>query len=104
VECTSPPDFCTLSLHDALPIFSELFPEVARHVDELCFLSGMHTEGQSHGQAVLFLHTGNFSLARPSVGSWVTYGLGTENQDLPRSEEHTSELQSRRDLVCRLLL
>src|SRR3954453_2000247 len=57
---------------------SELFPEVAKHVDEVCFLSGMHTEGQSHGQAVLFLHTGNFSLARPSVGSWVTYGLGTE--------------------------
>ena len=62
---------------------SDLFPEVAKHVDELCFLSGMHTEGQSHGQAVLFLHTGNFALARPSVGSWVTYGLGTENQDLP---------------------
>ncbi|MFQ3649031.1 MAG: DUF1501 domain-containing protein [Gemmataceae bacterium] len=62
---------------------SELFPEVAKHVDELCFLSGMHTEGQSHGQAVLFLHTGHFALARPSVGAWVTYGLGTENQDLP---------------------
>jgi hypothetical protein len=62
---------------------SELFPEVAKHVDELCFLSGMHTEGQSHGQAVLFLHTGSFALARPSVGAWVNYGLGTENQDLP---------------------
>jgi hypothetical protein len=62
---------------------SSLFPEVAKHVDELCFLSGMHTEGQSHGQAVLFLHTGSFALARPSVGAWTTYGLGTENQDLP---------------------
>jgi len=62
---------------------SELFPEVAKHVDELCFLSGMHTQGQSHGQAVLFLHTGSFALARPSVGAWVTYGLGSENQDLP---------------------
>lgn len=62
---------------------SELFPEVAKHVDEICFLSGMHTEGQSHGQAVLFLHTGSFALARPSVGAWTTYGLGTENQDLP---------------------
>jgi hypothetical protein len=62
---------------------SELFPEVARHVDELCFLKGMHTEGQSHGQAVLTLHTGTASLTRPSVGSWVVYGLGTENQSLP---------------------
>jgi hypothetical protein len=62
---------------------SELFPQVAKHVDELCFLSGLHTEGQSHGQAVLTLHTGNAALARPSVGSWVTYGLGTENQSLP---------------------
>ncbi len=62
---------------------SELFPETAKHVDELCFLHGMHTEGQSHGQAVLFLHTGSFALARPSVGAWTTYGLGTENADLP---------------------
>lgn len=62
---------------------SELFPNVARHVDELCLLSGMHTEGQSHGQAVLQLHTGAQNLTRPSMGSWVTYGLGTENQSLP---------------------
>jgi hypothetical protein len=62
---------------------SELFPEVARHVDELCFLSGMHTEGQSHGQAVLKLHTGAPNLTRPSLGSWVVYGLGTENKSLP---------------------
>jgi hypothetical protein len=62
---------------------SELFPEVARHVDDLCFLSGMHTEGQSHGQAVLQLHTGAQILTRPSMGAWVVYGLGTENQNLP---------------------
>jgi hypothetical protein len=62
---------------------SDLFPEMAKHVDDLCFLKGMHTEGQSHGQAVLQLHTGAQALTRPSVGSWVTYGLGTENQDLP---------------------
>ena len=62
---------------------SELFPEVAKHVDELCFLKGMHTEGQSHGQAVLQLHTGAQNLTRPSWGSWVVYGLGTENQSLP---------------------
>ena len=62
---------------------SELFPQTAKHVDELCFLSGMHTEGQSHGQAVLTLHTGAHNLARPSMGSWVVYGLGTQNQNLP---------------------
>ncbi|MCS6851067.1 MAG: DUF1501 domain-containing protein [Gemmataceae bacterium] len=62
---------------------SELFPELAKHVDDLCFIKGMHTEGQSHGQAVLQLHTGAQNLTRPSVGSWVVYGLGTENQDLP---------------------
>ncbi|MBY0523027.1 MAG: DUF1501 domain-containing protein [Gemmataceae bacterium] len=62
---------------------SELFPEVARHVDDLCILNGMHTEGQSHGQAVLQLHTGAQALTRPSMGAWVVYGLGTENQSLP---------------------
>jgi hypothetical protein len=62
---------------------SELFPEVARHVDELCFLKGMHTDGQSHGQAVMKLHTGAQNLTRPSLGAWMLYGLGTENQSLP---------------------
>ena len=62
---------------------SELFPETAKHVDDLCVINSMHTEGQSHGQAVLKLHTGDIALSRPSVGSWVTYGLGTENQNLP---------------------
>jgi hypothetical protein len=62
---------------------SDLFPHIATHVDELCFLSGMHTEGQSHGQAVLTLHTGVHNLTRPSMGSWIVYGLGTENQNLP---------------------
>ena len=62
---------------------SDLFPNVAKHVDDLCFLSGMHTDGQSHGQAVLQLHTGAQLLSRPSVGAWVMYGLGSENQNLP---------------------
>jgi hypothetical protein len=62
---------------------SELFPCVARHVDELCLLKGMHTDGQSHGQAVLKLHTGAQNLTRPSLGSWLVYGLGTENRSLP---------------------
>src|SRR5690348_14283584 len=62
---------------------SELFPHVARHVDDLCVINGMHTEGRSHGEATLRLHTGTASFVRPSLGSWVTYGLGTENSNLP---------------------
>ncbi len=62
---------------------SELFPHIAAHVDDLCFLHGMHTEGVAHGPSTLFLHTGATNLVRPSMGSWITYGLGTENNDLP---------------------
>jgi hypothetical protein len=62
---------------------SELFPHIARHADRLCVLKGMHTEGIAHGPATLFLHTGAINLVRPSMGSWVLYGLGTENQNLP---------------------
>ncbi|MEM7012157.1 MAG: DUF1501 domain-containing protein, partial [Verrucomicrobiota bacterium] len=60
-----------------------LFPEIAKHVDDLCFLKGMHTNGVAHGPATLFLHTGATNLIRPSVGSWVSYGLGAENENLP---------------------
>ncbi|MEO8353598.1 MAG: DUF1501 domain-containing protein, partial [Chthoniobacteraceae bacterium] len=62
---------------------SELFPEMARHADDLCVIRSMHTEGVAHGPATLFLHTGSTSFIRPSMGSWVTYGLGTENENLP---------------------
>ena len=62
---------------------SDLFPHIAQHVDDLCFLKGMHTNGVAHGPATLFMHTGSINLVRPSVGSWVLYGLGTENQNLP---------------------
>ncbi len=62
---------------------SELFPEIAQHVDRLCFMHSMHTDGVAHGPSTLFLHTGAMNLIRPSMGSWVTYGLGTENQNLP---------------------
>ena len=62
---------------------SELFPEMARHVDDLCFVHSMQTEGVAHGPATLFLHCGATNLVRPSMGAWVTYGLGTENNNLP---------------------
>ncbi|MDP6892010.1 MAG: DUF1501 domain-containing protein [Verrucomicrobiota bacterium] len=62
---------------------SDLFPYTAQMVDDLCFIKSMHTEGVAHGPSTLFLHTGATNLIRPSVGSWVTYGLGAENQNLP---------------------
>ena len=62
---------------------SDLFPRIAQHVDKLCFIHSMHTEGVAHGPATIFLHTGATASVRPSMGSWVTYGLGTENQNLP---------------------
>lgn len=62
---------------------SALFPHLARHVDELCFIHSMHTEGVAHGPATLFLHCGAANLIRPSIGSWVLYGLGSENANLP---------------------
>ncbi|MBL8797006.1 MAG: DUF1501 domain-containing protein [Planctomycetia bacterium] len=64
---------------------SELYPHVAKHADKLCFLRGLHTDTPAHPQAVIQLHTGTAlaSLVRPSLGAWLLYGLGTENQDLP---------------------
>ena len=62
---------------------SELWPHLAKHADDLCFIKSMHTKGTSHGQAVSMIHTGNDNLLRPSVGAWVSYGLGTENENLP---------------------
>jgi hypothetical protein len=62
---------------------SELFPGMAEHVDDLCFLHGMHTEGVAHGPATLFLHCGSTNMTRPSMGSWIHYGLGSENENLP---------------------
>jgi hypothetical protein len=64
---------------------SELYPHVARHVDKFCFIRGLHTDTPAHPQAVIQLHTGTAlaSLTRPSIGAWLMYGLGTENQDLP---------------------
>ena len=62
---------------------SDLFPNVARHVDDICFLKTIHTDAVAHGPATLFFHTGSANLVRPSMGAWVTYGLGSENENLP---------------------
>ena len=65
-----------------LPV-SELFPNVAKHVDEMCILRSVVGDSVAHGGAVLQLHTGSNTFTRPSMGSWVVYGLGTENRNLP---------------------
>ncbi len=62
---------------------SDLFPEVNGVIDDLCFIHSMHTEGVAHGPATLFLHCGSTSFVRPSFGSWVLYGLGSESANLP---------------------
>ena len=65
-----------------LPV-SDLFPHVSRHIDDLCILRSVHGTNPAHGGALLKLHTGSDQFVRPSMGSWVTYGLGTENENLP---------------------
>jgi len=65
-----------------LPV-SDLFPQVGRLVDDLCILRSVHGTNPAHGGALLKLHTGSDQFVRPSMGSWVTYGLGTENENLP---------------------
>ena len=62
---------------------SELFPHVARHADRLCLVRSMHTDIPNHPQAFVQLHTGSSQFIRPSMGAWVLYGLGTENENLP---------------------
>ena len=62
---------------------SELFPHLARCVDDICFVHSVHGTNPAHGGAVLKLHTGSDSFVRPSIGSWVSYGLGTDNANLP---------------------
>ena len=62
---------------------SELFPHMARHVDDLCFIHSMQAESNNHAPASIQLHTGETVGGKASLGSWVTYGLGTENQNLP---------------------
>ncbi|MHC5540930.1 DUF1501 domain-containing protein [Singulisphaera rosea] len=62
---------------------SELFPHLSGCVDDICFLHSVYGTNAAHGGAVLKLHTGSDNFVRPSMGSWVTYGLGTENDNLP---------------------
>jgi hypothetical protein len=62
---------------------SELLPHTARIVDKLCIVRSMHTEAINHDPAVTFVQTGSQQAGRPSIGAWLSYGLGSENANLP---------------------
>jgi len=62
---------------------SDLLPYTAKVADELCFIKTMHTEAINHDPAITFFQTGAQLAGRPSIGAWVSYGLGSENRDLP---------------------
>lgn len=65
-----------------LPV-SELFPNLARHVDEICFVRSFATRSVVHAPAMYEVHNGRLFATHPSIGSWVTYGLGSETENLP---------------------
>jgi hypothetical protein len=62
---------------------SELYPEVAKCIDKICVIRSMHTNTPNHEPSMLMMNSGETQPTRPSMGSWLTYGLGTENQNLP---------------------
>ncbi len=62
---------------------SDLFPHMAECVDDLAIIRSMHADHSNHYNATLGMHTGSFNIARPSIGSWVSYGLGSPNRNLP---------------------
>ena len=64
-------------------LISDYFPNVRRHADKLAVLNACHTDSHAHGSALVAMNTGKTFIGRPSLGSWCTYGLGTENESLP---------------------
>jgi len=62
---------------------SEIFPNVAKHVDDMCIIRSMHADVPNHEPSLMLMNCGESRQIRPSMGSWVLYGLGTENQNLP---------------------
>ncbi len=62
---------------------SDIFPQVGRLVDDICFVHSMHTDIPEHAGAILMMNLGHLQPNRPSMGAWLTYGLGSENADLP---------------------
>ena len=76
---------------------SELMPHTAKVVDDLCFLKAVNTEAINHDPGITFLQTGHQQPGRPSLGAWMSYGLGSENKDLPGFIVLISQGSSRRD-------
>lgn len=64
-------------------LVSDLFPHLRRQMDDICLIKSLHGNDNEHYNATLGMHTGSFFFSRPSIGSWVSYGLGTANQNLP---------------------
>ena len=62
---------------------SDAFPNIARHMDKLCVINSLQADSFAHGSAVLQMNSGEIILGSPTIGSWLSYGLGTENQNLP---------------------
>ena len=62
---------------------SDLFPNVGQCVDDITFIKSIHGSNEAHGGALLKIHTGSDTFVRPSMGAWISYGLGTENENLP---------------------
>jgi hypothetical protein len=62
---------------------SEIFPEVGKCIDDICVIRSMHTNNPNHEPSLLMMNSGEMQPTRPSMGSWLVYGLGTENQNLP---------------------
>lgn len=81
---------------------SELMPHIATVADDLCIVRSMHTEAINHGPGVTFLQTGSMFPGRPSMGAWLDYGLGSENEDLPSFVVMVTKNKGGQPLVARL--
>src|SRR5206468_8037830 len=62
---------------------SDALPRLRRHADELCVIRSLHTDNPNHGPALFLMNNGSMTPTRPSMGAWLSYGLGTENANLP---------------------
>ena len=82
--------------------YSELLPHTAKAADDLCVIRSMHTEAINHGPGVTFMQTGSMFPGRPSLGAWLDYGLGNENQDLPAFVVMVTKDKGGQPLVSRL--
>ncbi|MEC9094052.1 MAG: DUF1501 domain-containing protein [Planctomycetota bacterium] len=81
---------------------SELLPHTSEHADEMCIVKSLHTEAINHGPAVTHLQTGSQFPGRPSMGAWLNYGLGTENENLPAFVVLVTKNKGGQPLVSRL--